>query len=87
MRTTRIAAERAGERGATAARARFESESTAIGIQTLVPGVAPIRPFDRLAARAAAPLAAKAAQRACDHGLFDLAARDQLDLFAPRGAR
>lgn len=60
---------------------RFASEATAIGPQSLVPGVAPITMRDRLEWRAAAPLAPKKPQRGCDHGLFDLASRDQLDMF------
>jgi len=55
-----------------------------IGTQALVPGVAPISALDRLLLRASAPLAPQMPQRACDHGLFDLAARDQLELFAPQ---
>lgn len=66
------------------AQAAFAVEPTAIGPQTLVPGVAPITPRDRLAARAAAPLEPKKAQRPCDLGLFDLNARLQLDLFQPK---
>ena len=62
--------------------AAFEVEATPIGPQSLVPGVAPIRLADRLALRAAAPLEPKRPQRACDLGLFDLNARNQLDLFA-----
>ncbi|TPG18768.1 hypothetical protein EAH87_11920 [Sphingomonas koreensis] len=73
----------------------FAVEPTAIGAQSLVPGVAPITPGDRLAWRAAAPLEPKKPQRPCDkpvlsarpagsrRGLFDLAARNQLDLSAP----
>ena len=60
---------------------QFAVEATAIGAQTLVPGVVPISQADRLAWRAAAPLAAKKPQRPLDHGLFDLAARNQLSLF------
>lgn len=60
----------------------FEVEPTGIGPQSLIPGVAPIRLADRLAVRAAAPLEPKKPQRPCDLGLFDLAARNQLDLFA-----
>ncbi len=67
----------------TDTRAPFEAEPTPIGVQTLVPGVAPIRPLDRLLARAAAPLEPKKPQRACDLGLFDHNARNQLELFAP----
>ena len=59
----------------------FAIEATAIGPQSLVPGVAPITMRDRLEWRAAAPLAPKKPQRGCDHGLFDLAARDQFELF------
>ena len=60
---------------------RFAIEATAIGPQSLVPGVVPITMRDRLEWRAAAPLAPTKPQRGCDHGLFDLAARDQFDLF------
>ena len=63
---------------------RFEVEPTSIGPQTLIPGVTPIRLADRLAASAAAPLEPRKPQRPCDLGLFDLAARDQLDLFQPK---
>ncbi len=59
----------------------FAIEATAIGPQSLVPGVAPITVRDRLEWRAAAPLTPKKPQRGCDHGLFDLAARNQFDLF------
>ncbi|QLC23940.1 hypothetical protein HFP57_02090 [Parasphingopyxis algicola] len=66
-------------------RPELEHEATAAGEQTLVSGVRPVTLADRLAARAAAPIAPKrnpnAEQRPCDHGLFDTAARDQLDLF------
>ena len=61
------------------------AEPTAVGEQTLVPGVAPISLRDRLAMRAAAPLEPKKPQRPPDIGLFDLAARNQLDLFGPGG--
>jgi hypothetical protein len=60
----------------------FDAEATAIGLQSLVPGVVPITPRERLAARAAAPLEPKRQQRPCDLGLFDLNARNQLDLFS-----
>jgi hypothetical protein len=63
----------------------FESEVTPIGDQSLVPGITPIRPFDWLTLRAAAPLRSAKPQKSADHGLFDLNARDQLDLFAPKG--
>jgi len=59
-----------------------EVEATPIGPQTLVPGIVPIRQIDRLTARAAAPLEPKKPQRPCDLGLFDLNARNQLELFA-----
>jgi len=61
----------------------FAAETTEAGTQTLVPGVVPISAADRLRWRAQAPLGPRRAQRPCDHGLFDLAARDQLDLFSP----
>jgi hypothetical protein len=61
------------------------TEPTAVGEQSLVPGVAPISLRDRLAIRAAAPLEPKKPQRPPDIGLFDLAARSQLDMFGPGG--
>ncbi|MEO0419455.1 MAG: hypothetical protein AAF249_11350 [Pseudomonadota bacterium] len=61
-----------------------ETERTEAGEQVLVEGVRPITLGDRLAARAAAPITPKrnpnAEQKPCDLGLFDKAARDQLDL-------
>ena len=59
----------------------FETEATAIGNQTLVPGVTPITPRDRLALRANAPLEPKRPQRPIDHGLFDTNARNQIEMF------
>jgi hypothetical protein len=59
----------------------FAAEPTETDIQTLISEVTPITPADRLALRAAAPMRPKKLQRPCDFGLFDLAARDQLDLF------
>ena len=62
-----------------------QTELTAEGEQTLVPGVRPVTLKDRLAVLAAAPIApkrnARALQKPCDIGLFDEAARNQLDLF------
>ena len=57
------------------------TEPTEAGEQTLIPGVAAINLNDRLAIRAEAPLVPTKPQRAMDIGLFDLAARNQLDLF------
>ena len=59
----------------------LESEVTPIGVQTLVSGVAPITPAQRLAIRADAPLLPKKPQRPADHGLFDTNARNQIELF------
>ena len=59
----------------------FETEATPIGNQTLVPGVAPITPRDRLAMRANAPMEPKKPQRPIDHGLFDTNARNQIEMF------
>ena len=59
----------------------FETEATAIGNPTLVPGVAPIPARDRLAMRANAPLEPRKAQRPADHGLFDTNARNQIEMF------
>ena len=57
------------------------SEQTAIGEQVLVAGVAPITPRDRLAFRANAPMEPRKPQRPADHGLFDLYARLQIEMF------
>jgi hypothetical protein len=59
----------------------LEAEMTPIGIQTLVSGVTPITPRDRLAMRANAPMEPRKPQRAIDHGLFDTNARNQIELF------
>jgi hypothetical protein len=61
--------------------APFEAEPTQAGVQTLVSGVAPITPAERLAMRANAPLEPKKPQRAIDHGLFDTNARNQIEMF------
>lgn len=63
----------------------LQSEPTPIGEQTLVPGVRPIPLRERLEARMAAPLIPAKGQKPMDLGLFDLAARNQLDLFGPGG--
>ena len=60
----------------------FEVEMTPIGVQTLVAGVAPITPAQRLAIRADAPLLPKKPQRPIDLGLFDTAARNQIEMFS-----
>ena len=57
------------------------SEQTPIGEQTLVHGVAPITPRDRLAIRANAPMEPRKAQRPADHGLFDMVSRTQIEMF------
>ena len=62
----------------------FADEATPEGEQSLVPGVTPLTLADRLAWRAAQPLAPSRPQRACDLGLFDMNARAQLELFAAR---
>ena len=60
---------------------RFEVEVTLIGVQTLVSGVAPITPAQRLAMRANAPMEPRKPQRPADHGLFDTNARNQIEMF------
>lgn len=60
----------------------FEAEPTAMGEQMLVPGVRPVLIRERLQALAAAPLVSNQSQKPCDLGLFDEAARNQLDLFS-----
>lgn len=59
----------------------FAVETTEAGLQTLVPGVTPVTLGDRLAVLAAAPLIPKKRQRPADHGLFDMNARNQLEMF------
>ena len=59
----------------------LEAEQTATGLQTLVSGVAPITPAERLAVLANAPLQPRRPQRPADEGLFDLNARNQLEMF------
>ena len=61
------------------------SEPTPIGEQRLVPGVVPITMRDRLQARMAAPFLPTRLQKPLDLGLFDMAARNQLDLFGISG--
>ena len=61
---------------------RFASEPTEAGEQVLVPGVRPTQLRDRLAFLAEGPLQPKKLQRPPDLGLFDLNARNQLDLFS-----
>ena len=62
-------------------RESLATEQTPIGEQTLVYGVAPITPRDRLAIRANAPMEPRKAQRPADHGLFDTNARNQIEMF------
>jgi hypothetical protein len=61
-----------------------DTEPTEAGAQTLVPGVRPVTLRDRLDLLARQPMAPRrnptAAQKPCDHGLFDEAARHQIDL-------
>lgn len=57
-----------------------DSEETQAGRQTLIAGVAALSMRERLQSKANAPLEPRAAQRRCDHGLFDLNARAQTDL-------
>ena len=59
----------------------LQSERTPDGEQTLIPGVRPVTTRERLEARMAAPMAPRKPQKPLDIGLFDLAARNQLDLF------
>lgn len=60
---------------------KLAAEITPIGVQTLVAGVAPITPAQRLAFRADAPLQPQKPQRPIDHGLFDTNARNQIEMF------
>jgi hypothetical protein len=67
--------------GQAAAERALLSEPTEAGEQTLVPGVQPVSLRQRLELRAEAPLQPRKLQQPLDIGLFDLAARNQLDLF------
>lgn len=67
--------------GVSAGNGGFAVESTEAGLQTLVPGVVPVTLGDRLAVLAAAPLVPRKRQRPADHGLFDVNARNQLEMF------
>lgn len=58
-----------------------QTETTPEGEQTLIPGVRPITTRDRLTLLMDAPMRPRAAQKPLDIGLFDEAARNQLDLF------
>jgi len=60
-----------------------QHEDTPEGVQTLVPGVAPIIMRERLDVMARKPMTPKRGpilQKPCDIGLFDEAARAQRDL-------
>ena len=61
---------------------RFAEELTPIGPQTLVSGIAPITPAQRLSFRANAPMEPRKAQRPADHGLFDMISRTQIEMFS-----
>lgn len=69
----------------SAALPKLETERTPEGEQALVPGVAPISQRQRLEARMAAPMLPPRPQQTLDFGLFDEAARNQLDLFGTSG--
>ena len=60
-----------------------QTEITPEGVQALVPGVAPVTLHERLDVLASKPMTPKRGpilQKPCDIGLFDEAARNQLDL-------
>lgn len=57
------------------------SEATPEGEQLLVPGVGPVPTREKIEARMAAPMTPRKPQKPLDIGLFDLAARNQLNLF------
>ena len=62
----------------------MNSEPTQLGEQTLIEGVRPVTPGEKLTARTAHPITPKrnpnAEQKPCDHGLFDEVGRAQIDL-------
>lgn len=53
--------------------------TTSEGEQIVAPGVTPIMLADRLALRAAAPMVPTRPQKPCDHGLFNIEGRKQID--------
>ena len=58
-----------------------DSEKTALGDQYLIVGVKPVSMRDRLEAMWEMPKLALRRQKPRNKGLFDLAARNQLELF------
>jgi hypothetical protein len=56
-------------------------EQTPIGEQTLVYGVVPITPAQRLSFRANAPLEPRKPERPANQGLFDTVSRNQIEMF------
>ena len=58
-----------------------QTETTQQGEQMLVPGIRTVTQRERLALLMAAPLVPRREQKPLDIGLFDEAARNQLDLF------
>lgn len=58
----------------------FESEAINAGQQSLIPGVRPVTQRDRLEARQNAPM--RGLSKPADDGLFDLGARQQMDMFS-----
>jgi hypothetical protein len=59
------------------------TEPTVAGETDLIEGITLIPSTDQLRLRIEAPLGNGQPQAPCDHGLFDIAARNQLDLFTP----
>jgi hypothetical protein len=59
----------------------LDSEATACGEQTLIPGVRPVTLRERLALAQARPLQPAKPQKPLTIGLFDQDARNQLSLF------
>jgi len=58
-----------------------DSEQTDCGEQILIPGVKPVALRERLRLQMQAPLGPRAAQKPMTIGLFDMDARNQLELF------
>jgi hypothetical protein len=59
----------------------LQTERTEQGEQILIVGVAPITQRQRLEWTMAQPLEPRRPQKLCNDGLFDLNARNQLELF------
>ncbi len=59
----------------------LEYETIACGLQSLIPGVGPVKMIDRLKLLLLSPIRPKKQQKPINIGLFDETSRNQLELF------